>query len=480
MKTRKVRFLLLAAVVLFSFAASAWAAKNVVIMISDGAGFNVWAAADMYEGRLGRQVYDQPGWVKLGCTTFPLTRARGGNLIEGQEPQLVYSPEKAWDAAPRSEKPGDFAGYYYLKSTATDSAASGTALATGRKTYNGAINWSNDDRPMRGQTIAEIAKRKGKSVGVITSVPWSHATPAALGGAHNWHRNHYVEIAKEMLDAGHLDVIMGAGHPDFDNDGAPLPEKEKRDYNFVGGEETWKSLKEGKMPWKLVESKADFEALTAGPTPDKVLGTARVAATLQEKRGSGRAAIDYKKTPDADPPDVPFTAGVPTLSTMTKAALNCLDDNPQGFFLAIEGGAVDWACHANQPRRMIEEQADFIRSVEAVVQWIESHGGWDETLLILTADHDCGLIWGPDSKTVAFDPIQDRGPGKLPAMVYHSGGHSNSLVPLLSRGPGSDRFAELVKGLDRRAANVWAFSGRYVDNTDVFKVMKSEVVEAGQ
>ncbi len=471
---RLAAVLFLATVVVLSLGRAAWAAKNVILMVSDGAGFNTWMAVDMYQGKLGKQVYDQSEWIRLGCTTFPLNQSSKSTGDDKQDRRIVYDPAKAWDATPRSNKPGNFAGYKYLKTTATDSAASGTALATGRKTYNGAINWSNADRPMLGQSIAEIAKTRGKSVGVVSSVPWSHATPAALGGAHNRRRGNCDEIANEMLAADWLDVIMGAGNPDYDNDGVPIPVGKKRNYNYVGGEETWKGLKSGRGGWKLIESKADFEALISGPTPPKVLGTARVAATLQEKR-IRRTPLTGDIVPLLDI-NSPFIPNVPTLATMTKAALNCLDDNPDGFFLMIEGGAVDWANHANRPRRMIEEQTDFVHAVEAVVAWIRSHGGWDETLLILTSDHDCGLIWGPGSKMVAFDPIVDRGPGKMPGIVYHSGGHSNSLVPLLARGPGSRRFADLVKGQDKRAAAVWRFSGRYVDNTDIFTVMKGEVI----
>lgn len=471
----RLAILLLAAIFVVSFAHAAWAAKNVIIMVSDGAGFNVWAASDMYEGKLGKQVYDQPGWVRLGCTTFPLNHTGKPTGDEKQDARLVYDPAKAWDATPIGDKPGDFAGYKYLKSTATDSAASATALATGRKTYNGAINWADDDLPMLGQTIVEIAKTEGKKVGVVTSVMWSHATPAGLGGAHNRSRGNYDEIAREMLDANLLDVIMGAGHPDYDNDGRPLPEFAKYNYKPVGGQQTWQDLVAGELPWKLIESKEDFEALATGRTPAKVVGTARVCSTLQQKRGFGQTNIDYTKAKGAKPADAPMIKTVPSLVTMTKAALNCLDDDPDGFYLMIEGGAVDWANHANQPRRMIEEQADFVRSVEAVVAWIETHGGWDETLLILTADHDCGLIWGPKSDKTAFDPLVDRGPGKLPGLLYLSGGHSNSLVPLLTRGPGSESFTTLIRGRDPRAAKEWRFSGNYVDNTDIFKVMKREV-----
>ena len=457
------------------------AAKNVIIMVADGAGYNVWRAASMYQGKVGKQVYNQDGWQSFACSTFPLSRSGKPSGVDQQDSKLVYNPLKAWDSTLRNGKPGDFAGYRYLKSTYTDSAASATALCTGRKTYNGAINWSSTNQPMRGQSTPEVAKAQGKSAGVVTSVPLSDATPSGLGGAHNITRGHHAEIANEMLDGGWLDVIMGAGNPDYDHDGRALPLGAKRDHGWVGGEKTWKALKQGERDWKLVESKADFEALTTGPTPPKVLGVPQVAKTLQEKRGRDLATPKFAvcKAKSAAPLEVPFNKNVPTLATMAQAAINCLDDNPKGFYLLIEGGAVDWANHGNEGDRMIEEQIDFVKAVEAVVDWVEKNSSWDDTLLILTSDHECGLLWGPNSDKVAFDPIQDNGPGKMPGMKYLYSSHSNSLVPLYARGPGSERFAKLVRGTDPKAAAAWNISGRYVDNTDIGAVMKAEIMADG-
>ncbi len=219
---------------------TAWAAKNVIIMITDGGGFNTWLAASMYQAKVGKQAYDQPGWQLFGCSTYPLNLSTKPTGNERQDRNLIYDPLKAWDASVvQSQKTKTFAGYEYLTTTWTDSAAAATALATGRKTYNNAINWSNDNRPLRGLSIAEIAKAHGKSAGVITTVQWSDATPAGLGGAHNINRENHAEIANEMLGGGWLDVIMGSGNPDFDNDGRPLPADTKRDYQWVGGKETW-------------------------------------------------------------------------------------------------------------------------------------------------------------------------------------------------------------------------------------------------
>ena len=134
---------------------------------------------------------------------------------------------------------------------------------------------------MRGQTIAEIAKQHGKAVGVVTTVQWSDATPAGLGGAHNVSRNNYAEIANEMLDSGWLDVIMGAGNPDFDDDGRRLPATMKARLPVRRRQRNLAVAESGKRGWKLVENRADFDALAVGPTPPKVLGTAQVATTLQ-------------------------------------------------------------------------------------------------------------------------------------------------------------------------------------------------------
>ncbi len=463
---------LLAWVMLLFIAAPAWAAKNVILLISDGAGFNCWRAASMYEGKWdavkqrSTQIYEGPDWVQYACTTHPLNLSTRPTGKAEQDPAILYDPAKAWDASPlnRAGK-GAFAGYRFVKQGATDSAAAGTAIATGVKTYNNAINWSDTNQPLTGRTIAEIAKARGRAVGVVSSVPWSHATPACLGGAHNPERNQYREIANEMLNAPYLDVIMGAGNPDFDDDGQPAQKKA----DYVGGPETWEQLKQGKHPkgWRLIQTKDEFEALAATPPQAliKVLGVPQVNSTLQQNRGK------YRQTDT--PFSQPLNANVPSLVTMTKAALNVLTRNPDGFFLMVEGGAVDWANHANQTARAIEEQVDFNQAIQAVVEWVEKHSSWNETLVICTSDHETGLIWGPQSDTVAFDPIVDRGPGKMPELRYHSSSHTNSVVPLVARGSGADQFAKLVRGVDAMAAKHWGFSGQLIDNTDIFKVLAS-------
>ncbi|MFZ5832660.1 MAG: alkaline phosphatase [Planctomycetota bacterium] len=448
--------------------------KNVILMIADGSGFNCWKAASMYQGKWdaanqkSTQVYDQPGWVAYGCSTDPLNMSKAPAKTNLQDPTLVYDPTLAWNHQ---------GGYEWLKTHYTDSAAAATALSTARKTFNNAINWSDEDQPL-GPTIAEVAKAKGWSVGVITTVQWSHATPAGLGSARTPERNNYSEIARQMVEDGVIDVIMGAGNPDFDNNAAPASGKARKKKakgtkgkqagadetcKYVGGAEAWKAIEEARQQpgglyhgFRPVSTKAEFEALVSGPTPAKVLGTAQVGETLQQARAG-------KDTSDPAT-DTPLNQNVPDLAIMSQGALNVLDNNPKGLFLMIEGGAIDWANHQNQGGRMVQEQIDFVRAVEAVVEWVNANSNWDETLVILTADHETGLLLGPDSDTEPFAPIVDHGPGQMPGLKYHSKNHSNSLVPLYARGAASERLAELVVGRD-------PVYGPYVDNTGVAMVI---------
>jgi alkaline phosphatase len=411
----------------------------VIIFIADGAGYNHFGAADYYEcNRMPCQPYeDFP--VRLAMSTYPA----GGE----------YNAKAAW------------CSFDYVKNNPTDSAAAVTAMAAGVKTHNGALGIDVNGSPVL--SLLERAEQLGKSTGVVTSVPFSHATPAGFV-VHNPSRNNYAQIADEMVNKSAAEVIMGSGHPLYDNDGKKVASPH---YKYLNSS-TWAGLTNGAAgadadgdgspdPWMLIQSRAEFQNLGTGAAPRRVFGLAQVYETLQQRRSGSSSAAPYQTA---------LTQTVPTLEEMTRAALNVLDEDPDGFFLMIEGGAVDWAAHANQSGRLIEEMNDFNKSIKVVIKWVNRNSNWGETLVIITADHETGYITGPGSGQLPGGPVWNElvgnGTGQMPAMEWHSGSHTNSLVPFFAKGRGAQLFKDTIDGFD-------AVHGPYIDNTDIANVVFS-------
>lgn len=375
--------------------------------------------------------------------------------------------------------------------TATDSAAASTVLHTGRRTTNGRLGLSWDgESPFR--SIAAIAREEGMATGAVTSVQFSHATPAGVA-VQSAARSAYADIAQQMLD-GRLDVVMGAGHPLHDDDGRTVSADAvpAEAWEWAGGRAYFEQVRAARRTaggLAYIEDRAGFEALarSAEGAPERVFGLAPVRRTLQMHRAAGQGADTAS--------GAPMVQSSPELDVMARGALNLLDRNPNGFFVMIEGGAVDWANEANLGERMLEEHAAFNRAVAAVVDWVETHSSWDETLLVITSDHESGMIWGPGTWTDvngdrkwdagdrfnSFELPVNRGQGQVPQMLYGSGGHTSELVPLFALGAGSERFRQ-SELRDERAAGLWGaawgWTGGYVDNTAIFEVMR-EALEAG-
>ncbi len=482
--------LIVAALSLATFAGAAQAAgqaKNVILMISDGQGFNHAIAAEQYTGSLAPyHSFD----VKLGMATF----SANNNAVSNP---LGYDPAKM--ATDKN----------YVNGNATDSASAATAMYTGVKNYDGEVNWTTDDKPLT--TYFEKAAATGMSIGAVSSVEFSHATPAAVYG-HNSSRNNYAAIGTEgvygsnpvndLTNSGtnpkagdnnnydsknyheNLKVLMGAGSGDYNDNGAAADPSDQ----YVGGTTAWADIKDGAPNgWTLAQSKAEFEAIangTVASAPDKLLGVAQVATTLQQGRSNPAGNFD------------PMNTNVPTLETMTKASLNVLAKSDKGFAVMIEGGAVDWAGHANQLDRTIEEQIDFNNSVQAVIDWVNQGGDnndWSNTLLIVTADHETGWLHGGNNPDSYFDVngngqfdlgvdyghMKDNGAGVLPGGGWWSGGHTNQLVPLFAKGAGAELLEGYIVGTDANldayydlTDNGWTgFDGRYIDNTSIYNVM---------
>ncbi|MEL6686349.1 MAG: alkaline phosphatase [Pseudomonadota bacterium] len=485
---------------------------HVILMVSDGIGFNGWLAADYYQGLTGTQSYQtqrpdgtQPLVYGMTHDALNFVSASGDIITRREDAALaVRSVEQGYDPITRWQDfqntfANDFAPLNAPYTSYTDSAAAGTALMTGRKTSNGRINmdWSGE---VRFKTIAQIAMDEGLTAGAVASVMASHATPASVI-AHNVARGNYEEIFNEMV-ASDLDVIMGGGHPLYDSSGNAITPENEEAYEYVGGSATLAKLTSevGLNGFTFIDEKADFEALANGDiTPARVVGIARTGSTLQASREDLGAADT--------PSGMAYNPDVPNLATMSLGALNVLSQDKDGFFLMIEGGAVDWMGHANNMPRFIEEQIDFNLAVDAVIDWVEEHSSWDETLLIVTADHETGGIWGegtwinseggavasnPSDRDAivaarfnpsedifrAFLPVQDRGAGNIPGYQFASGNHTNELVPLWVLGKGAERFEEFTR-TDVKAADLWGdaygWDGRIIDNTNVFDVMKDRV-----
>jgi alkaline phosphatase len=421
--------------------------KNIIVFIADGCGYNQVEAASLYQyGQSGKQIYEQ----------FPVIYGMSHYPVDGHG----YDLKLAWS------------DFEYVKKKTTDSAASATTMATGVKTVNGAIGVDPNGDDM--ENIVERVEKFGKATGVVSSVLFSHATPAGFS-VHNKSRQNYKEIASSMIKESQLEVIMGCGHPLYDNDGQL---QEEKDYRAIGGEELWNSLLEGKVendsdgdgnpdPWKLIQDQVDFQKLMIGPAPKRIIGIPKVSGTLQQSRGGDV---------NAEPFAVAFTDNVPTLAEMSGAAINVLDEDPDGFFLLVEGGAVDWASHGNQSGRVIEEEIAFNKAIEAAIDWVEKNSNWDETLVIITGDHETGYLTGPESNPDdqapnmapqdIWKPLINNGEGKQPGMEWHSESHTNSLIPFFAKGFGSEKFHERVKGED-------PVRGKYIDNADLGQVLLS-------
>ena len=442
-------------------------AKNVILFISDGASWGTWDAASYWQyGAKGMQPYDSFS-VKLGMTSYPLNTSTTPTFTGTQT--ISYDPVKAWDVTPTGDS-DRFAGYKYVKANYTDSAAAGTALASGIKTYNNAINF--DDFANAVPFITQDLKAAGFATGAISSVPFSHATPAAFG-AQNISRNNYHQITQQMINGGALDLVMGGGHPWFNDNGVARATPGTTWMTVA----QYDALKDGSAGWNFIESKADFEALAAGTLTftGPLWGIAEVGATLQANRSAAVLGPD-----PANPSGVKFIDSVPTLETMTVGAINHLStSSSKGFFLMVEGGAVDWMAHANNTGRIIEEQVDFNLAVGAAVNWVNANSSWDDTLIIVLTDHGNGMIMGPSSDTIAFQPIENRGAGVLPGVMWHYGTHTNEITLLWAHGAGAEQFYNYVVGIDPGLANGFAGGfaglghndGRYIDNTSVSGVI---------
>ncbi len=288
----------------------------------------------------------------------------------------------------------------------TDSASSATSLTAGIKTYNNSVNVDAMGREVL--PIARTLQEDGFAVGVVTSVPISHATPACAY-ANNVHRNDYQDITRDQIGRPSiyhpgglpgLDVLIGCGWGiDTEKDGG-------QGKNFVPGN---KYLTEEDL--KAIDVANGGKYVIAQRTPGsegpEVLSAAVAKAIADKNRlfgyfGVGGGHLPYQ-TADGkyDPVDsiggskvqkaeVYSEADVSeniNLRQMAVAAMEVLDSRSDRWWLMVESGDVDWASHSNNIDNAIGAVHSGDDAFEGVVKWIEENGGWEDTALFLTSDH---------------------------------------------------------------------------------------------
>lgn len=329
---KKISFFLLCS--LISVWTYAQEAKYVFFFIGDGMGVNQVQGTELYLGELDGKI----GLTPLDFTEFPYVTT---------------------------------SSTYSATNGVTDSAAGGTALATGTKTKNGTIGMEQDQQtPIA--SIAMRAKEKGCRVGIATSVSIDHATPAAFY-AHNPNRKNYYQIGKDLFTAG-FDFYAGSDFLDPDNHGQ--------------GESLYTLASQ--YGYTLARGYEDFMAKNEQADKLILLQTEKASATYR----------------DAIPYAIDRREGDLCLSDITSAAIRFLSkDLSKGFFLMVEGGKIDWACHSNDAATAFREVVDLNESIRQALQFYENHP--DETLIVISADHETGgLVLGTGAYALNLQALQ--------------------------------------------------------------------------
>ncbi|MEG1608178.1 MAG: alkaline phosphatase [Mucinivorans sp.] len=286
----------------------------------------------------------------------------------------------------------------------TDSAAAGTALASGEKTSPGTIGMTtNHSTPI--ESMAIKAHKAGRSVGILTTVSIDHATPAAFY-AHEKSRSMYTQIANWSINSG-IDILAGSG---FLEPSAHLFDSLKAaNYSIVYGSRA--SLSGEKVVW-MEDTSLPVDAL--------------------------RYAIDRK-------------GGEMTLPAMVDKSIQFLmsKNSKQGFFMMAEGGKIDWAAHSNDAATIVHEVMDLSDAVAVAVAFYKAHP--KQTLIVVTADHETGGLslgrregnydsdLGALFTQVASDSLKQQTNLKARA-AFTSGAHTAALVPIFALGQGAELF----------------------------------------
>ncbi len=281
---------------------------------------------------------------------------------------------------------------YSANNRVTDSAASGTALATGVKTNNGVIGLDAKGNPA--ESILEKASRGGLSTGLVATYAVTHATPASFIG-HVKDRGMEEEIATYFLKTD-IDVFLGGGRKYF------ADRKDKRDLT--------KDLEA--KGYTMIYDVADIASVEA----NKLGGLFASAGMAKMRDGRG----DY-------------------LPTATAKALEILSKNKKGFFIMIEGSMIDGGGHANDIQMVVDETMDFDKAVKVAFDFADRNPG---TLVVVTADHETGGLTLPSGKPDFSLPDQGV------QYKFSTGGHTGTFIPIYAYGAGAGNFSGVMENTD--------------------------------
>lgn len=269
----------------------------------------------------------------------------------------------------------------------TDSAAGGTAIATGHKTNNGMIGMSSDSIAV--PSMLDIFAEKGMNTGVVVTSYITHATPAAFL-AKNVNRNNYEEIAMDIANNDKVNILIGGGRK-----------------HFVEREDKLNLIDE-----MIADNWAYYDTLVDN--------------------------YDYNKNiiilaDDGHLPSYPQRGDF--LPDATSLALEKLSKSENGFFLMIEGSQIDFAGHDNDSTYLVNEMHDFNTTINKVLDFAQKDGN---TLVVVTADHETGGL-------TIVDPNQNYTKTNF---HFSNGSHSPLLVPIFAYGPGAENFSGIMDNTD--------------------------------
>lgn len=279
----------------------------------------------------------------------------GINQVYGTE---LYNAARRGDVTKRELLPFDafpvrgYADNWSASSLVTDSSAAGIALSAGMKSVNGYMGTDADKRTV--VNLTEIAHRRGMKTGVVTNVGVNHATPSSFY-AHCDSRGEYVRIARQLKECGDVDFAAGSTFILRSRDSL-MADDMVREFRDAG----------------IVVSQCADEAA-------EVRGRRVLLLSDSLSRKAMRYAIDRGE-------------GEPSVVGFTGAAIKYLEreDAGKGFFLMVEGGRIDYACHSNDAVTLFNEINDFSAAVDLALAFAGRHP--DETLIVVTSDHETGGI----------------------------------------------------------------------------------------